>query len=246
MTNPFRAPAPVRLVRFVSTALAIAGCHACGGSEPPPQAPTPVADQEEDKPSGISTSAEIGGLNEEKVDKTFQSALADFQRCIDDGAKRVEFLGGSVSFFVQINTSGKADGAHLEKSTIGDRETEKCMLDTLRGKRWPKPVGGMHGQARKSFDFDPPNDVRAPTAWDSERVSQSISKLSKKLSACKQGASGSFEATLYVGTDGTVMAAGVTPPDEAGESDVDCLVSALKGASLPSPGSWPAKVTFGL
>jgi len=235
-----------RCVRFVSTVLAVAACQACGGAEPPPRTPDKALEPEEDKPSGISTSAEIGGLNEDKVDKTFQSALTDFQRCIDDGAKRVEFLGGTVSFFVQIDTHGRVDGAHLEKSTIGDRETEKCMLDSLRGKRWPKPVGGQHGLARKSFDFDPPNDVRAPTAWDGDRVSDGVAKLSKKLSACKQGTNGSFEATLYVGTDGSVMAAGVTPPDEAGESNVDCLVSTLKGASLPSPGSWPAKVTFSL
>src|SRR5258708_9923932 len=108
------------------------------------------------------------------------------------------------------------------------------MLDTLRSKHWPKPIGGQHGLARKSFDFDPPNDVRAPTAWDEERVSDGIAKLSKKGSACKQGTRGAFEATLYVGTDGSVMAASVTPPDDAGESNVDCLVSALKDAALPS------------
>ena len=219
---------------------------ACGGSEPPPQAPEPTTETHEDAPSGVGVSAEIGGLSEEKVDKTFQSALSDFQRCLDDGAKRVEFLGGSVSFFVKIDTRGRVDHAHLEKSTMGDRDTEKCMLDSLRGKRWPKPVGGLHGLARKSFDFDPPNDVRAPTSWDGDRVSDSVSKLSKKLSACKKGASGAFEATLYVGTEGNVLSAGVTPPDEAGEADVDCLVDTLKGASLPSPGSWPAKVTFSL
>jgi hypothetical protein len=224
----------------------MAACQACGGSEPPPQAPEKAAEPEKDESTPISTSAEIGGLNEEKVDKTFQSALSDFQRCIDEGAKRVEFLGGSVSFLVKIDTHGKVDHAHLEKSTIGDRDTEKCMLDSLRSKHWPKPVGGEHGLARKSFDFDPPNDVRAPTSWDGDRVSDAIKKLSKKLNACKEGSSGAFEATLYVGTDGTVMAAGVTPPDDAGESDVDCLVTTLKGASLPSPGSWPAKVTFSL
>jgi hypothetical protein len=191
-------------------------------------------------------SAEIGGLSEEKVDKTFQSALADFQSCLDEGAKRVEFLGGSVSFFIKIDEHGKVDHAHLEKSTIGDRDTEKCLLDTLRHKRWPKPVGGLHGFARKSFDFDPPNDVRAPTAWDGDRVADAVGKLSHKLSACKRSANGAFEATMYVGTDGAVLAAGVTPPDEAGESDVDCLVGALKGATMPSPGSWPAKVTFSL
>jgi hypothetical protein len=226
--------------------LAIASCPACGGSEPAAQAPAPTVEARDDAPRQVSTSAEIGGLNEEKVDKTFQRALSDFQRCLDDGAKRVEFLGGSVAFFLKIDAEGKVDHAHLEKSTIGDRETERCMLDSLRSKKWPRPVGGLHGLARKSFDFDPPNDVRAPTSWDGEHVSDAVGKLSRKVSACKKGASGAFEATVYVSTDGSVMAAGVTPPNEAGESDVDCLVATLKAATLPSPGSWPAKVTFSL
>jgi len=243
MTNSLRLSS---LSGITCLALAIASCPACGGSEPPPQTPAPSVEAREDAPTQVSTSSEIGGLNEEKVDKTFQRALSDFQRCLDDGAKRVEFLGGSVSFFLKIDTQGKVDHAHLEKSTIGDRETEKCMLDSLRTKKWPKPVGGVHGLARKSFDFDPPNDVRAPTSWDGEHVSDAVGKLSRKVSACKKGDSGTFEATVYVSTDGSVMAAGVTPPNEAGESDVDCLVTTLKSATLPSPGSWPAKVTFSL
>jgi hypothetical protein len=43
-----------------------------------------------------------------------------------------------------------------------------------------------------------------------------------------------------------VLSASVTPPNEDGEDAVDCLVSTLKGASFPSPGSWPAKITFAL
>ncbi len=150
------------LVHVACSVLTVSVAFACGGSEPAPQAPPPVIETHDDAPHGVSVSSEIGGLSEEKVDKTFKSALSDFQRCLDDGAKRVEFLGGSVSFFVKINEQGKVDHAHLEKSTMGDRDTEKCMLDSLRSKHWPKPVGGLHGLARKSFDFDPPNDVRAP------------------------------------------------------------------------------------
>ena len=60
------------------------------------------------------------------------------------------------------------------------------------------------------------------------------------------GPLGAFEATLYVGTGGEVLSAGVTPPDETGEDAVDCLVEALLGAKFPSPGSWPAKVTLTL
>jgi len=243
MRNSIRVPL---LLRSASALLLLATFPACGGNEPVAESPEPVTHRRHERPSQITASSEIGGLSEEDVDKTFRSALAGIQHCLDDGSKRVEFLGGSVSFFVKIDEHGRVDHAHLEKSTMGDRDTEKCMLDRLREKRWPKPVGGLHGLARKSFDFDPPNDVRPPTSWDGDHVSGTVSKLSRKLSACKQGARGTFEATLYVGTDGSVLAAGVTPPDEAGEADVDCLVDALKGASLPSPGSWPAKVTFSL
>jgi hypothetical protein len=234
------------VVRFLSTLLTAAACQACGGSEPPPSTPKRAAPENDRASSAASVSAEIGGLNEERVDSTFRSALSGLQSCLNDGARRVEFLAGSASFFVKIDRHGVVDHAYLEKSTIGDRETEKCMLDTLRRKRWPKPVGGEHGLARKSFDFDAPNDVRAPTSWEQERVRSGIAKLAHQVSACKKGARGHFEATLYVATDGSVLAAGVTPPDEAGESDVDCLVGALKSADLPSPGSWPAKVTFSL
>ncbi len=242
MSQSFR-PA---LLRTVGVLLALAACHACGGGEPAPKSPEPAPEVDEDQPSSLAVSAEIGGLNEEKVDKTFRRALPDFQTCIEEGSKRVEFLGGSVSFFLKIDARGNIDHAHLEKSTIGDRVTEQCLLDSLRHEHWPKPIGGMHGLARKSFDFDPPNDVRAPTSWEADRVSAAIRKLSQKLTSCKNGATGPFEATLYVGTDGAVLGAGVTPPDEAGEADVDCLVNVLRGASLPSPGSWPAKVTFPL
>lgn len=217
----------------------------CGGSSPAAQTADDRPEAQEPRRGGPSVSSEIGGLDEDKVDSAFKSSLSGLQRCLDQGAQRVEFLGGSVSFFVKIDTSGRADAAYLEKSTLGDRETEKCMLGALRAKTWPKPVGGEHGLARKSFDFDPPNDVRAPADYARDHLDKGLGKIAGKLESCKS-AQGAYEATIYVATDGSVLAAGVTPPDEDGEGSVDCLVSTLKAASFPSPGSWPAKITFRL
>lgn len=221
---------------------------ACGGSEPSPKAAVVDAGKpkEEDDLHGVRAMAEIGGMNEEDVEAVFKKTLPGLERCLNKGAERVEFLGGAVSFFVKVGTDGHVEHAHLEHSTLGDRETEKCMLDSLRAKSWPKPVGGEHGLARKSFDFDAPSDVRPPLEWDAERLKSGLKKISDKLEQCKLGNSGKFEATLYVSTEGSVLAAGVTPPDESGEGSVDCLVEALRNASFPSPGSWPAKVTFSL
>jgi hypothetical protein len=218
---------------------------ACGEGSPPPKTADDTPQTEEHHGSGLAVSSEIGGLDEDKVSAAFESSLSGLQRCLEQGSSRVEFLGGSVSFFVKIDLRGKVDGAYLEKSTLGDRDTEKCMLDALRAKSWPKPVGGEHGLARKSFDFDPPSDVRPPADYDHDHLGRGLDKIAGKLASCKRH-KGSYEATIYVATDGTVLSAGVTPPDEEGEGNVDCLVSTLKSASFPSPGSWPAKATFTL
>ena len=218
---------------------------ACGDSTPPPKTADDKPEIKEHHTSKLSVSSEIGGLDEEKVNTAFESSLSALERCLQQGASRIEFLGGSVSFFVKIDMQGKVDGAYLEKSTLGDRDTEKCMLDAVRSKHWPKPVGGEHGLARKSFDFDPPNDVRAPADYDQDHLGKGLDKIASKLASCKS-AKGSYEATMYVATDGSVLSAGVTPPNEDGEEAVDCLVSTLKGAAFPSPGSWPAKITFTL
>ncbi len=229
---------------FCSLVVLVSACGGGGDTPPAKTADDTEAPSEEHK-SGADVSAEIGGLDEDKVDEAFSKSLGSLQKCLAAGAQRVEFLGGSVSFFLKIDGSGTVDHAHLEQSTIGDRDTEKCMIDALRKRSWPKPVGGEHGLARKSFDFDPPNDVRPPTEWSSSEVEKGLSKVSSKLHDCNHGKSG-FSATLYVGTDGNVLAVGATPPDEAGEDAVDCIVDALKSASFPSPGSWPAKVTLQL
>lgn len=195
---------------------------------------------------GMSANAEIGALDEAAVDNTFQKSLSGLEHCLASGAQRVEFIGGKVAFYIEVDRQGALGEARLEDSTIGDRDTEKCMLGVLRRKSWPKPVGGDKGYARKSFDFDPPNDVRPPTDWDGERLSAALKKLDSELGECKQGTSGRFKATMYVSTDGTPLSVGVVPPNQAGEAALDCLVEKLKAETYPSPGSWPAKVSFEL
>jgi hypothetical protein len=234
-----------------ATALALASLlllvPACGGSDPPPKDAS-VHDAEPARAEGpsISASSDIGGLNEDDVDAAFSASVKGLQRCLDMGAKRVEFLGGSVAFLLKIDGTGHVKDAYLEHSTLGNRPTEQCMLDALRAKSWPKPVGGEVGLARKSFSFDPPNDVREPITWDDHDAAPGLKKIASDVKDCKRGNTGNFEATLYIGTDGKVLSAGVTPPDSAGEEALDCLIGVLESATFPSPGSWPAKVTLSL
>jgi len=241
----------VSLNRAASSAALAAACvltlTACGGDEKRAKSADEMVVEEtpEQESSGVSMSSEIGGLNQDAVDKVFAKASDDLRGCLDDGAKRVEFLGGDVAFVVKIGADGRVSHAHLEESTIGDRATEVCMLEALKRRTWPKPVGGDTGIAQKPFSFDMPNDVRPPTDWTADSVEEALGKLAPKLDECKSG-SGSFSITMYVDTDGSVMSAGIAHGDDNGESAADCILDVVKTASYPSPGSWPAKVTFRL
>lgn len=194
----------------------------------------------------MSANATIGALDEDQVTRTFRSCLSGFEQCLSAGANRVQYIGGSVDFAIKVDESGHLSDAHLRSSTLGDRETEQCMLGVLRSKTWPKPVGGKSGLAEKSFDFDPPDDGRPATDWTSDRVDKTLKKIASKVRKCKSDVNGDFSATVYVDTDGKALSVGMAPPNAQGESAISCLVGVLKSAKYPSPGSWPAKVSFTL
>lgn len=236
----------LRFIPICWALLLIALTPGCGGDDKHAVTPIDVelAEEETDNVTMFSAESAVGGLNYEKVDETFASALEDLQSCLNRGSRRVEFLGGAASFLIKINEEGRLSHAHLEESSLGDRVTERCMLDALKSRRWPKPVGGKTGLARKSFEFDPPNDVRPPTDWDEEPIQEELHQLSGSLSEC--GSSSSYVVTMYVQTDGSVLAAGISSRDESVEDAADCIVDALLAGTFPSPGSWPAKVSFRL
>ena len=236
------------LTQPLSVSLALTLAAACGGgsaqSEPQTPASSAKAEEVDYYNPDVRMMAEVGALPEQAVVDAFQEALPDLQRCWQEGVSRVEFLGGEIEFYIKVNHARQVAHIHAQRSSIGDRNTELCMFDVLRSASWPAPVDGKVGIATNSFAFEMYGDVRPPAVWDGGRVSETMTELEPQLGECKGGRGGQFTATLYVDTDGSVMGASVTPPDESGEDAVDCLVGALREAAYESPGSWPAKVSF--
>lgn len=215
---------------------------ACSHSPPPAEEPKYEIDNSEESSGGPEMMAEFGGMNEEKVSRVFKNAQPELAACLMKGYERVEFLGGEVRFLVNVNLSGRAESAFIEGSDLGDYETERCMLSHLTEKKWPKPVGGKIGPARSSIAFDAPPDVRPPVQWGSGDVRETLAHGSSSLGAC--GGSGPFVVTAYVSTTGSVLSAGVAHSDPSGDGAAECLVKAIRSLKFPSPGSWPAKVSF--
>jgi hypothetical protein len=226
----------------------LAALLACGG-EPPPKAPPEVPRAQQQPPKEhrpvLKTRSELGSIDPAAVKRAFTALDDKFIECQKQALDRVEVLSGGAKFFLRIAEDGAAKWAYLEESDIGDRQTEKCLLDVVMGARWPRPDGG-DAEARYGMDL-PLQATRPPSDWSAERIAGALGKHGDAIFRCKAGASASFRATMYVAPGGKVLAAGVAISSKDGEEQADCLADVLvKMKGLPSPGSWPAKVTFGL
>jgi hypothetical protein len=223
---------------------------ACGSAPEPkapePEAPPPV--QQEAKPAA-QVSQELGSIDEGATKKTFDKLTDSLLTCQKDGISRVDYLAGDAKFFLRIGQDGRVKWAYLEDSTLGDRDTEKCMLRVVGGAQWPQPEGG-EAQVERSISFDP-TDARAPASWSSDKVQSVLSsKQGSDAIKCKVGTRGMYKVTAYVEPvskkHGKVVAVGVAPPSKEGEAKADCIAEAVKDWKVPSPGSYAAKVTFTL
>jgi hypothetical protein len=223
---------------------ALAWLAACGGETPPAQSPEAPPPETPAAKTGLRMRSELGTVDPAAVRQTFSSLDDKFSKCQESGIDRVELLAGQVKFFLRIADDGSAKWAYIEDSELGDRATEKCLIAVVMEARWPKPDGG-DAEARYSMDL-PLQATRPPNEWSSDRLAGALARSSSAIDSCK-GTSATFHATVYVGPGGHVLSAGVSAPTKDDEAKADCLAEVLrKLKGLPSPGSWPAKVSFRL
>jgi len=231
--------------------LGLASFVACGGNtaeNKPVDAPT---DNSNDHPrtnkNAPSVSQELGEIDLKDAERAIQKVQPQILGCQKQAASHLEYLSGDFRVFARIDADGHVRWSYFEESSIGDRATEKCILDALAHAPWPKPRGG-EAEVRKGLAFDA-GDAREPTAWASDKMFDAIASAQKSIDKCKAGTSGNFAVTAYVvpdGKNGKVEAAGIAPPNKEGEAKVDCLVDVVKSMRVPSPGSYAAKVSFKL
>ena len=227
-----------------ATLILLAACAFACGSEPPPKAPEPVQEESHEVKPQLKTRSELGTVDANLVSAAFHKLSDQLTSCYAQGQQRIEMLAGNVKFFVRIGEDGSAKWTYFEESDLGDRDTEKCLLDAVMGAHWPKPDGG-DAEARYTMEF--PAQGRPATDWNSDKIAAALGKRGDAIDDCKSGTSASFRATMYVGPGGRVLGAGVQTSTRDGAEKCDCLSQALrKLKGLPSPGSWPAKVSFGL
>ena len=216
---------------------------ACGGAPPPPPEEAPKKTSPGAKREKVpEMKAEIGALDERAVNKTFEKLMHKVESCQDERRKapKLDFVAGDVGLEVRVNEEGRAREVFLTRTTLGDRALERCIVEAAKSIEWPKPVGGREGIAKNGFAL-PMKGERDAVTWDAAKVGSQAKSLAK----CTAGKKGPFEVTAYVDESGKVIAAGATSPNgEGANAAADCLAEAASKMKLPSPGGWPAKVTF--
>ena len=91
-----------------------------------------------------------------------------------------------------IGEDGSAKWAYLEASDLGDRPTEKSLLDAVKAAQWPKPDGG-DAEAHYGMEL-PQQSTRPPSDWNSDKVAKALGKSGDAIDKCKSGASATFHA----------------------------------------------------
>lgn len=241
---------PVLGLSLVAVAVALASLAGCG-TEPPPKAPEPIALPEPKrapKPK-LQMSQELGQIDTTKAEAAFDRAKPKILACQTKGLKRLDFLAGDAKFFARIDATGKIRWIYFEESQIGDRETEKCVLEVLRDVAWPAPEGG-EAELHKGFGYDL-QDAREPTAWGPDKAAPHLGGISEQVKRCRgsKGSDMAFKVTAYIepdGKHGKVAAVGVSVSSKEAAEKADCIADAVKGMKLPSPGGYAAKLTFSL
>lgn len=212
---------------------------------------------------------ELGSIDDAAIQDVFVKIADQLATCHAQGRARVGVLAGDVTVFMRIDAQGHARYDYLQASTLGDRDTEKCILDLLQQTTWPTPVGG-EAEVTHNFGWSAGGE-KPPLLWESNKVTDAIdaSQTAKhSLDQCKRSVN-AMQITGYVssgppapstpapkkskaksrkksgkskGKLGHFRAIGAASSTKDVADQIDCVIDALKDLPLPSPGKSTAKI----
>jgi hypothetical protein len=228
----------------------VIGLFGCAAEEPvarPQQVAAASSGAEAAAPArpGMQVEGIMGTIPQRRIEETLRAKQPAFQRCFFDGMGEVEVLGGHIKFYFRVGLDGRVEWVQPRGSSIGHRPTELCLLELASKVRFPEPKGGGPAEFVWGFEIENPGGVRPPVAWPETRVSKQLGAQRASLAACGVGGE-HYTVTAYVAPGGSVLAAGVATDGEPTAAKLDCIVAAIKSWHMPDPGSYPAKVSFGL
>ncbi|MBK8694629.1 MAG: AgmX/PglI C-terminal domain-containing protein [Deltaproteobacteria bacterium] len=228
---------------------------ACGGAQtqpttpaaaPPAQAPAaPVATTPTSRcgsTQGMSIEGQMGSLDPARVRRILRDAEPAMLACYTRRVEALPCLAGRVALRIRVGEDGAVRWAIPTESTLGDRATERCMVETAATLRFEPPCGG-EAEVAYSLDLDGGPDRRPATDVAAQRVETALRTRRTALATCRHGDHTPLRVTLYVAPDGTIPAAGAALSSHEATGMTDCVLREVQALRLPTPGSWYARTT---
>ncbi|MEZ4407264.1 MAG: AgmX/PglI C-terminal domain-containing protein [Polyangiales bacterium] len=222
---------------------------------PPPRAPDPpppprVAAVDAGAPrcgssGGITIEGQLGTIAQANVRRVLRDAEETLHGCYTARLGDLPWLGGRVALRIRVGEDGAVRWAVPTESTMGDRETERCLIDRARALRFDAPCGG-EAEVTWSMEGDAGPDARPPVELPPSRFAATLRQRRAALTACRAGDTSPLQVYVTVAPDGSVAAAGAGAASPEALERTDCVVREVRGWRLPSPGSWYARAVVSI
>lgn len=228
---------------------------ACGGvpaqpTTPVAPPPSPQADRSAPPPSsspcgdhhGMSIEGQLGTIAGGNVRRVMRDAEATLMACYTNRVEALPVLAGRIELRLRVGDGGAVRWAIPARSTLGDRATERCMVEAASALRFDAPCGG-EAEVTYALEMDGGPDRRPATAWGAQRVEAALRARRTALATCRRNDHSPLQVTLYVAPNGSVAAAGAALSSSEATAMTDCVLREVQALRLPTPGSWYARTT---
>lgn len=234
-------------------AIAALAVTACGGSaaeaplvETPSERDESIPEERHRAPAAdeVSITGLTGHLSQQEIAMGLDVKQDRFLQCFANRLDAVDVLAGEIALTFHIDVEGHVAWVFAERSDLGDRETEQCIVGVAAGARFHRPHGG-EAEFTYPLTFDLPDDTRPALNWTPQRIERVLTEQVGVASRCRpDGSTATYTATMYVARGGRVVSVGVSSSTYDGVGGLECVAEALRAWQMPNPGSYPAKVTF--
>jgi hypothetical protein len=196
---------------------------------------------------GMELEGILGSISQATISRAMAQRMERFGDCFAQRYDALPLLAGAATLAFRVRGDGSVRWVHLVNSSVGDRQTERCVLGVAAGMRFsPGPVGG-DAEFQDTIELQAPDDVRPPVAWQPSRLRATLRASASGLRACNVPGD-DLRVTVYVDPGASVASVGAsfTPRDPTVDSQaaLDCVTQQVARWPFPDPGSYTAKVTF--
>ena len=219
-----------------------------GLSSAAPSAGPSTHDPQADDSDGLVTKGLIAHLSEGDIELALTPRFDDFQRCYEARVHHLRALSGRIELAFRVRKDGTTRWVYPKLSTLGDRATERCILNAASSTRFRSP----RGEGEAEFVFPLELGARDEGVYEAENVDSRIGRVVKRRAAsvllrCKtRPRRVHIRLTAYVAPSGRVLAAGASVDRVEAVESLDCLADTVRQWSLPRSNAGISKVAFAL